>query len=198
MSKFYFILFFLLSKITKEEEIEMFEIAKASACLALSKYEINKNNIKNKQEIFDGLINCYYSINEEQLITLVDLIKNDNHDFKNTIFEGLANGKNFIKNFPDSNDRKEKMIKFQKVLNGIKTNQEKYLKDKNKKTNNKENSNSVGGIKFLVLKGILNVFKIVNNYVIFGIGIVFLFFTLKNCSRLCSKKKINNNKSKKM
>ena len=198
MSKFYFILFFLLSKITREEEIEMFEIAKASACLALSKYEINKNNIKNKQEIFDGLINCYYSINEEQLITLVDLIKNDNHDFKNTIFEGLANGKNFIKNFPDSNDRKEKMIKFQKVLNGIKTNQEKYLKDKNKKTNNKENSNSVGGIKFLVLKGILNVFKIVNNYVIFGIGIVFLFFTLKNCSRLCSKKKINNNKSKKM
>jgi len=198
MSKFYFILFFLLSKITKEEEIEMFEIAKASACLALSKYEINKNNIKNKQEIFDGLINCYYSINEEQLITLVDLIKNDNHDFKNTIFEGLANGKNFIKNFPDSNDRKEKMIKFQKVLNGIKTNQEKYLKDKNKKTNNKENSNSVGGIKFLVLKGILNVFKIVNNYVIIGIGIVFLFFTLKNCSRLCSKKKINNNKSKKM
>ena len=110
----------------------------------------------------------------------------------------MANGKNFIKNFPDSNDRKEKMIKFQKVLNGIKTNQEKYLKDKNKKTNNKENSNSVGGIKFLVLKGILNVFKIVNNYVIFGIGIVFLFFTLKNCSRLCSKKKINNNKSKKM
>ena len=198
MSKFYFILFFLLSTITKEEEIEMFEIAKASACLALSKYEINKNNIKNKQEIFDGLINCYYSINEEQLITLVDLIKNDNHDFKNTIFEGLANGKNFIKNFPDSNDRKEKMIKFQKVLNGIKTNQEKYLKDKNKKTNNKENSNSVGGIKFLVLKGILNVFKIVNNYVIIGIGIVFLFFTLKNCSRLCSKKKINNNKSKKM
>ena len=198
MSKFYFILFFLLSKITKEEEIEMFEIAKASACLALSKYEINKNNIKNKQEIFDGLINCYYSINEEQLITLVDLIKNDNHDFKNTIFEGLANGKNFIKNFPDQNDRKEKMIKFQKVLNGIKTNQEKYLKDKNKKTNNKENSNSVGGIKFLVLKGILNVFKIVNNYVIFGIGIVFLFFTLKNCSRLCSNKKINNNKSKKM
>ena len=198
MSKFYFILFFLLSKITKEEEIEMFEIAKASACLALSKYEINKNNIKNKQEIFDGLINCYYSINEEQLITLVDLIKNDNHDFKNTIFEGLANGKNFIKNFPDSNDRKEKMIKFQKVLNGIKTNQEKYLKDKNKKTNNKENSNSVGGIKFLVLKGILNVFKIVNNYVIIGIGIVFLFFTLKNFSRLCSKKKINNNKSKKM
>lgn len=198
MSKFYFILFFLLSKITKEEEIEMFEIAKASACLALSKYEINKNNIKNKQEIFDGLINCYYSINEEQLITLVDLIKNDNHDFKNIIFEGLANGKNFIKNFPDSNDRKEKMIKFQKVLNGIKTNQEKYLKDKNKKTNNKENSNSVGGIKFLVLKGILNVFKIVNNYVIIGIGIVFLFFTLKNCSRLCSKKKINNNKSKKM
>ena len=198
MSKFYFILFFLLSKITKEEEIEMFEIAKASACLALSKYEINKNNIKNKQEIFDGLINCYYSINEEQLITLVDLIKNDNHDFKNTIFEGLANGKNFIKNFPDSNDRKEKMIKFQKVLNGIKTNQEKYLKDKNKKTNNKENSNSVGGIKFLVLKGILNVFKIVNNYVIIGIGIVFLFFTLKNCSRLCSKNKINNNKSKKM
>ena len=198
MSKFYFILFFLFSTITKEEEIEMFEIAKASACLALSKYEINKNNIKNKQEIFDGLINCYYSINEEQLITLVDLIKNDNHDFKNTIFEGLANGKNFIKNFPDSNDRKEKMIKFQKVLNGIKTNQEKYLKDKNKKTNNKENSNSVGGIKFLVLKGILNVFKIVNNYVIIGIGIVFLFFTLKNCSRLCSKKKINNNKSKKM
>ena len=198
MSKFYFILFFLLSKITKEEEIEMFEIAKASACLALSKYEINKNNIKNKQEIFDGLINCYYSINEEQLITLVDLIKNDNHDFKNTIFEGLANGKNFIKNFPDSNDRKEKMIKFQKVLNDIKTNQEKYLKDKNKKTNNTENSNSVGGIKFLVLKGILNVFKIVNNYVIIGIGIVFLFFTLKNFSRLCSKKKINNNKSKKM
>ena len=198
MANFFLILIFLLSKITKEEEIEMFEIAKASACLALSKYEINKNNIKNKQEIFDGLINCYYSINEEQLITLVDLIKNDNHDFKNTIFEGLANGKNFIKNFPDSNDRKEKMIKFQKVLNGIKTNQEKYLKDKNKKTNNKENSNSVGGIKFLVLKGILNVFKIVNNYVIFGIGIVFLFFTLKNCSRLCSKKKINNNKSKKM
>ena len=197
MANFFLILIFLLSKITKEEEIEMFEIAKASACLALSKYEINKNNIKNKQEIFDGLVNCYYSINEEQLITLVDLIKNDNHDFKNTIFEGLANGKNFIKNFPDSNDRKEKMIKFQKVLNGIKTNQEKYLKDKNK-NDQKENSNSVGGIKFLVLKGILNVFKIVNNYVIIGIGIVFLFFTLKNCSRLCSKKKINNNKSKKM
>ena len=198
MANFFLILIFLLSKITKEEEIEKFEMAKASACLALSKYEINKNNIKNKQEIFDGLINCYYSINEEQLITLVDLVKNDDHDFKNTIFEGLVNGKNFIKNFPDQNDRKEKMIKFQKVLNGIKTNQEKYLKDKNKKTNNKENSNSVGGIKFLVLKGILNVFKIVNNYVIFGIGIVFLFFTLKNCSRLCSKKKINNNKSKKM
>ena len=198
MANFFLILIFLLSKITKEEEIEMFEIAKASACLALSKYEIKKRNNQSKQEIFNGLINCYYLINEEQLITLVDLVKNDDHDFKNTIFEGLVNGKNFIKNFPDQNDRKEKMIKFQKVLNGIKTNQEKYLKDKNKKTNNKENSNSVGGIKFLVLKGILNVFKIVNNYVIFGIGIVFLFFTLKNCSRLCSKKKINNNKSKKM
>ncbi len=195
MSKFYFILFFLLSKITKEEEIEMFEIAKASACLALSKYEINKNNIKNKQEIFDGLINCYYSINEEQLITLVDLIKNDNHDFKNTIFEGLANGKNFIKNFPVQNDRKEKMIKFQKVLNGIKINQERYLKSKN---NTKDNSNSVGGINFNFIKGILNVFKITNNYIIFGISIVLLFFTLKNFSRLCSKNKKDSNKSKKM
>ena len=195
MSKFYFILFFLLSKITKEEEIEMFEIAKASACLALSRYEIDKNNIKNKQDIFDGLINCYFLINEEQLRILINLIKNDNLNFKNTIFEGLANGKNFIKNFPDQNDRKEKMIKFQKVLNGIKINQERYLKSKN---NTKDNSNSVGGINFNFIKGILNVFKITNNYIIFGISIVLLFFTLKNFSRLCSKNKKDSNKSKKM
>ena len=195
MSKFFFILFLLLSKIITEEDIDMFEIAKASACLALSRYEIDKNNIKNKQDIFDGLINCYFLINEEQLRILINLIKNDKLNFKNTIFEGLANGKNFIKNFPDQNDRKEKMIKFQKVLNGIKINQERYLKSKN---NTKDNSNSVGGINFNFIKGILNVFKITNNYIIFGISIVLLFFTLKNFSRLCSKNKKDSNKSKKM
>lgn len=180
MANFFLILIFLLSKITKEEEIEKFEMAKASACLALSKYEIKKRNNQSKQEIFNGLINCYYLINEEQLITLVDLVKNDDHDFKNTIFEGLVNGKNFIKNFPDQNDRKEKIIKFNKVFNEIKSIQEKNMKNKN---DQKENSNSVGGIKFLFLKGILNIFKIVNNYVIVGIGILFWFFTLKKCSR---------------
>ena len=195
MSKFFFILFLLLSKIITEEDIDMFEIAKASSCLDLSRYEIDKNNIKNKQDIFDGLINCYFLINEEQLRILINLIKNDKLNFKNTIFEGLANGKNFIKNFPDQNDRKEKMIKFQKVLNGIKINQERYLKSKN---NTKYNSNSVGGINFNFIKGILNVFKITNNYIIFGISIVLLFFTLKNFSRLCSKNKKDSNKSKKM
>ena len=192
MANFFLILIFLLSKITKEEEIEKFEMAKASACLALSKYEIKKRNNQSKQEIFNGLINCYYLINEEQLITLVDLVKNDDHDFKNTIFEGLVNGKNFIKNFPDQNDRKEKIIKFNKVFNEIKSIQEKNMKNKN---DQKENSNSVGGIKFLFLKGILNIFKIVNNYVIVGIGILFWFFTLKKCSRFFFSK--NNNKSDK-
>jgi hypothetical protein len=196
MANFFLILIFLLSKITKEEEIEMFEIAKASACLALSKYEIKKRNNQSKQEIFNGLINCYYLINEEQLITLVDLVKNDDHDFKNTIFEGLVNGKNFIKNFPDQNDRKEKIIKFNKVFNEIKSIQEKNMKNKN---DQKENSNSVGGIKFLFLKGILNIFKIVNNYVIVGIGILFWFFTLKKCSRFFfSKNKNKSDKNKKM
>ena len=196
MANFFLILIFLLSKITKEEEIEKFEMAKASACLALSKYEIKKRNNQSKQEIFNGLINCYYLINEEQLITLVDLVKNDDHDFKNTIFEGLVNGKNFIKNFPDQNDRKEKIIKFNKVFNEIKSIQEKNMKNKN---NQKENSNSVGGIKFLFLKGILNIFKIVNNYVIVGIGILFWFFTLKKCSRFFfSKNKNKSDKNKKM
>ena len=171
-------------------------MAKASACLALSKYEIKKRNNQSKQEIFNGLINCYYLINEEQLITLVDLVKNDDHDFKNTIFEGLVNGKNFIKNFPDQNDRKEKIIKFNKVFNEIKSIQEKNMKNKN---DQKENSNSVGGIKFLFLKGILNIFKIVNNYVIVGIGILFWFFTLKKCSRFFfSKNKNKSDKNKKM
>jgi hypothetical protein len=196
MANFFLILIFLLSKITKEEEIEKFEMAKASACLALSKYEIKKRNNQSKQEIFNGLINCYYLINEEQLITLVDLVKNDDHDFKNTIFEGLVNGKNFIKNFPDQNDRKEKIIKFNKVFNEIKSIQEKNMKNKN---DQKENSNSVGGIKFLFLKGILNIFKIVNNYVIVGIGILFWFFTLKKCSRFFfSKNKNKSDKNKKM
>ena len=196
MANFFLILIFLLSKITKEEEIEKFEMAKASACLALSKYEIKKRNNQSKQEIFNGLINCYYLINEEQLITLVDLVKNDDHDFKNTIFEGLVNGKNFIKNFPDQNDRKEKIIKFNKVFNEIKSIQEKKMKNKNEQ---KENSNSVGGIKFLFLKGILNIFKIVNNYVIVGIGILFWFFTLKKCSRFFfSKNKNKSDKNKKM
>ena len=196
MANFFLILIFLLSKITKEEEIEKFEMAKASACLALSKYEIKKRNNQSKQEIFNGLINCYYLINEEQLITLVDLVKNDDHDFKNTIFEGLVNGKNFIKNFPDQNDRKEKIIKFNKVFNEIKSIQEKNMKNKN---DQKENSNSVGGIKFLFLKGILNIFKIVNNYVIVGIGILFWFFTLKKCSRFFfSKNKNKSEKNKKM
>ena len=196
MANFFLILIFLLSKITKEEEIEKFEMAKASACLALSKYEIKKRNNQSKQEIFNGLINCYYLINEEQLITLVDLVKNDDHDFKNTIFEGLVNGKNFIKNFPDQNDRKEKIIKFNKVFNEIKSIQEKNMKNKN---DQKENSNSVGGIKFLFLKGILNIFKIVNNYVIVGIGILFWFFTLKKCSRFFfSKNKNKSNKNKKI
>ena len=196
MANFFLILIFLLSKITKEEEIEKFEMAKASACLALSKYEIKKRNNQSKQEIFNGLINCYYLINEEQLITLVDLVKNDDHDFKNTIFEGLVNGKNFIKNFPDQNDRKEKIIKFNKVFNEIKSIQEKNMKNKN---DQKENSNSVGGIKFLFLKGILNIFKIVNNYVIVGIGILFWFFTLKKCSRFFfSKNKNESDKNKKM
>ena len=176
MANFFLILIFLLSKITKEEEIEKFEMAKASACLALSKYEIKKRNNQSKQEIFNGLINCYYLINEEQLITLVDLVKNDDHDFKNTIFEGLVNGKNFIKNFPDQNDRKEKIIKFNKVFNEIKSIQEKNMKNKN---DQKENSNSVGGIKFLFLKGILN--------------------TLKKCSRFFfSKNKNKSDKNKKM
>jgi hypothetical protein len=196
MANFFLILIFLLSKITKEEEIEKFEMAKASACLALSKYEIKKRNNQSKQEIFNGLINCYYLINEEQLITLVDLVKNDDHDFKNTIFEGLVNGKNFFKNFPDQNDRKEKIIKFNKVFNEIKSIQEKNMKNKNAQ---KENSNSVGGIKFLFLKGILNIFKIVNNYVIVGIGILFWFFTLKKCSRFFfSKNKNKSDKNKKM
>ena len=196
MANFFLILIFLLSKITKEEEIEKFEMAKASACLALSKYEIKKRNNQSKQEIFNGLINCYYLINEEQLITLVDLVKNDDHDFKNTIFEGLVNGKNFFKNFPDQNDRKEKIIKFNKVFNEIKSIQEKNMKNKN---DQKENSNSVGGIKFLFLKGILNIFKIVNNYVIVGIGILFWFFTLKKCSRFFfSKNKNKSDKNKKM
>ena len=196
MANFFLILIFLLSKITKEEEIEKFEMAKASACLALSKYEIKKRNNQSKQEIFNGLINCYYLINEEQLITLVDLVKNDDHDFKNTIFEGLVNGKNFIKNFPDQNDRKEKIIKFNKVFNEIKSIQEKNMKNKN---DQKENSNSVGGIKFLFLKDILNIFKIVNNYVIVGIGILFWFFTLKKCSRFFfSKNKNKSDKNKKM
>ena len=196
MANFFLILIFLLSKITKEEEIEKFEMAKASACLALSKYEIKKRNNQSKQEIFNGLINCYYLINEEQLITLVDLVKNDDHDFKNTIFEGLVNGKNFIKNFPDQNDRKEKIIKFNKVFNEIKSIQEKKMKNKNTQ---KENSSSVGEIKFLFLKGILNIFKIVNNYVIVGIGILFWFFTLKKCSRFFfSKNKNKSDKNKKM
>ena len=196
MANFFLILIFLLSKITKEEEIEKFEMAKASACLALSKYEIKKRNNQSKQEIFNGLINCYYLINEEQLITLVDLVKNDDHDFKNTIFEGLVNGKNFIKNFPDQNDRKEKIIKFNKVFNEIKSIQEKNMKNKN---DQKENSNSVGGIKFLFLKGILNIFKIVNNYFIVVIGILFWFFTLKKCSRFFfSKNKNKSDKNKKM
>ena len=189
---FFYIISILISLIKTQNEEEMLSMAKASACMAIGRSKMENPNASNKQELFEGLTNCYYKISESQLMNLVQLIRDGKLDFKGTEYEELASGREFIKNFPNEDDRKNKIIEFQKVLENLRKAQENMARN----NNNFESPNPsmsakgfFGGIKYLFLKGIFSIMQIINGYVLIGILIVLGFFMLRSCSKLCSKGK---------
>lgn len=197
-NKFHF-LFITITTITLilcQNEEEMIKMAKASACMAISRNDIENNKIENKQEIFEGLANCYFTISETQLMNLVQMLRDGVTNFKNTEFESLTKGRNFIKNFPDENERRKKIIEFQSSLEQLRKAQENI----NRGEGNYEGGNNspnigkgfIGGFKYFLFKGIFSIVDIVNGYVLTGILMVLGFFTLRSCSKMCKKgKKIN-------
>jgi hypothetical protein len=197
---FFYIISILISLIKTQNEEEMLSMAKASACMAIGRSKMENPNSSNKQELFEGLTNCYYKISESQLMNLVQLIRDGKLDFKGTEYEELASGREFIKNFPNEDDRKNKIIEFQKVLENLRKAQENMVRGDNNYENNNPPPKNVkgvlGGIKYLFLKGIFSIMQIINGYVLIGILIILSFFTLRSCSKLCSKgKKIKKNVS---
>ena len=189
---FFYIISILISLIKTQNEEEMLSMAKASACMAIGRSKMENPNASNKQELFEGLTNCYYKISESQLMNLVQLIRDGKLDFKGTEYEELASGREFIKNFPNEDDRKNKIIEFQKVLENLRKAQENMARN----NDNFESPNPpmnvkgfFGGIKYLFLKGIFSIMQIINGYVLIGILIVLGFFMLRSCSKLCSKGK---------
>ena len=178
---FFYIISIIISLIKTQNEEDMLKMAKASACMAIGRSKMENPNLQNKQELFEGLTNCYFQISESQLMNLVQLIRDGKVDFKGTEYEELGNGKNFIKNYPNENDRNNKVVEFQKVLENLRKAQENMVRGDNNYENNNPPPKNVkgvlGGIKYLFLK-------------------VLGFFTLRSCSKLCSKgKKIKKNVS---
>ena len=199
---FFYIISIIISLIKTQNEEDMLKMAKASACMAIGRSKMENPNLQNKQELFEGLTNCYFQISESQLMNLVQLIRDGKVDFKGTEYEELGNGKNFIKNYPNENDRNNKVVEFQKVLENLRKAQENMARN----NNNFESPNPsmsakgfFGGIKYLFLKGIFSIMQIINGYVLIGILIVLGFFMLRSCSKLCSKgkKRIKNRIEKK-
>ena len=189
---FFYIISIIISLIKTQNEEDMLKMAKASACMAIGRSKMENPNLQNKQELFEGLTNCYFQISESQLMNLVQLIRDGKVDFKGTEYEELGNGKNFIKNYPNENDRNNKVVEFQKVLENLRKAQENMARN----NNNFESPNPsmsakgfFGGIKYLFLKGIFSIMQIINGYVLIGILIVLGFFMLRSCSKLCSKGK---------
>ena len=197
---FFYIISIIISLIKTQNEEDMLKMAKASACMAIGRSKMENPNLQNKQELFEGLTNCYFQISESQLMNLVQLIRDGKVDFKGTEYEELGNGKNFIKNYPNENDRNNKVVEFQKVLENLRKAQENMVRGDNNYENNNPPPKNVkgvlGGIKYLFLKGIFSIMQIINGYVLIGILIILSFFTLRSCSKLCSKgKKIKKNVS---
>ena len=173
-------------------------MAKASACMAISRSDIEKNQLDNKQEVFEGLANCFYTINENQLMRLIQMLREGASNFKGTEFEELKKGKNFIKSFPDENERRKKIIEFQNTLENLRKAQENI----NRGEGGYEGANVspnvgkgfIGGIKYLFSKGIFSVLDIINGYVLTGILMLLGFFTLRSCSKMCKKGKKSHKK----
>ena len=194
---FPYIISILLSLIKSQNEEDMLRMAKASACMAIGRSKMENPNLANKQELFEGLTNCYYKISESQLMNLVQLIRDGTMNFKGTEFEELASGKDFVRNFPDENDRKNKIIEFQKVLENLRKAQENMARNENSFESNPPPNvkGFFGGIKYLFLKGIFSIMQIINGYVLIGVLIILGFFTLRSCSKICSKGKKSQKKS---
>ena len=188
----YFFIFYLIIKYIVCEYEENFQMAKASACMVISKSDIELNSIKNQKEIFEGLVNCYFKISEIQLMNLIELIKNGITNFKDTEFNGLAIGTNFLKNFPNKDDRKRKMKEFQMILITLKNSEQNKMN-----FNIKENSkNSFRGVKLILLKILFFIMNYVNGYVIIIISIILGFIILRKISLNYSNKSHKNIKKK--